>query len=132
MLKIKLARFGKKHQPHYRIVINEARDKRDGKYVAAIGYYSPTEQPKVLELDMTAYDEWTKKGAQPTETVAALAEYVRSGKTLETKKRVSKKKKAQQQESTSAEAPKKEVSAETAAEASAPETEKTAEVATTA
>lgn len=96
MLKIKLARFGKKHQPHYRIVINEARDKRDGRYVVSIGHYAPTQQPKVLELDLVAYDEWQKKGAQPTETVASLAARVRSGKPFEIKKRVSRKVKAKQ------------------------------------
>ena len=51
MLKIKLARFGKKHQAHYRIVVNEARDKRDGKYVALLGHYSPV-VPKKLEIDV--------------------------------------------------------------------------------
>ncbi len=73
MLKIKLARFGKRHQPEYRIVVNEARDKRDGAYVALLGTYAPTRNPKVLTLDLKAYDEWLKKGAQPTETVANLA-----------------------------------------------------------
>lgn len=86
MLKIKLARFGKKNQPHYRIVVNEARDKRDGKYVALLGNYSPSYQPKVLELDIKAYEDWIAKGAQPTETVAALYKRVKSGKSLPEKK----------------------------------------------
>lgn len=97
MLKIKLARYGKTHQPHFRIVINEARDKRDGKYVEAIGHYAPTQTPKILELDLEAYDAWMKKGAQPTETVAALAERVRSGKPHVAKTRISKKAKAKQE-----------------------------------
>ena len=80
MLKIKLARFGKKHQPHFRIVVNEARDKRDGKYVALLGHYAPTYQPKELTIDVKAYDEWLKKGAQPTDTVAALYKRFKSGK----------------------------------------------------
>lgn len=79
MLKIKLARFGKKKQPHYRIVVNEARDKRDGAYVDAIGHYAPTMTPKVLEIDMVKYADWRKKGAQPTETVAALVTRFESG-----------------------------------------------------
>jgi len=79
MLKIKLARFGKKKQPHYRIVINEARDKRDGKYVEAIGHYAPTMTPKVLVIDMVKYADWRKKGAQPTETVLALVTRLESG-----------------------------------------------------
>lgn len=85
MLKIKLARFGKKHQPHYRIVVNEARDKRDGKYVALVGHYTPV-APKQLEIDVKAYQEWVKKGAQPTETVASLFKRFQSGKPFPVKK----------------------------------------------
>jgi small subunit ribosomal protein S16 len=86
MLKIKLARFGKRNQAHYRIVVNEARDKRDGKYVALLGHYSPSYQPKVLEIDLKAYEEWLVKGAQPTDTVAALYKRVKSGKLFPEKK----------------------------------------------
>jgi small subunit ribosomal protein S16 len=91
MLKIKLARFGKRHQPHFRFVITEARDKRDGRYVANIGHYAPTQQPKLIKLDLKEYDEWVKKGAQPTETVSALAERLRSGKPFTKNKKPSKK-----------------------------------------
>jgi len=95
MLKIKLARFGKKNQAHYRIVVNEARDRRDGKYVALLGHYSPSYQPKVLEIDIKAYEEWIAKGAQATDTVAALYKRVKSGKLFPEKKaRLSKKAKA--------------------------------------
>ncbi len=79
MLKIKLARFGKRHQPHYRIVINEARDKRDGQYVVAIGQYAPTQNPKILVIDLDAYKSWLAKGAQPTDTVASLVRRYESG-----------------------------------------------------
>lgn len=85
MLKIKLARFGKKHQAHYRIVVNEARDKRDGKYVALLGHYSPV-APKKLEIDVPAYEAWVVKGAQPTETVAALFKRFKSGDLFPVKK----------------------------------------------
>lgn len=86
MLKIKLARFGKKKQPHYRIVINEARDKRDGRYVALIGHYAPTQTPKILSIDAEAYKSWLTKGAQPTDTVAALFKQFESGKPFSVKK----------------------------------------------
>jgi small subunit ribosomal protein S16 len=79
MLKIKLARFGKKKQPMYRIIVNEARSKRDGEYVASIGRYAPTENPKVLEIDLKEYAAWLAKGAQPTETVAALVKRFEAG-----------------------------------------------------
>lgn len=79
MLKIKLARFGKKKQPAYRIVVNEAKSKRDGQYTAMIGRYAPTENPKILEIDLPAFEGWVKKGAQPTETIARLVERYKSG-----------------------------------------------------
>ncbi len=79
MLKIKLARFGKKKQPHYRIVVNEARDKRDGKYVDIVGHYEPSLTPKTLEIDMPKVEEWLKKGAQPTDTVGSLITRFKSG-----------------------------------------------------
>lgn len=78
MLKIKLARFGKRKQPRYRVVIAEANSKRDSGYVAQLGHYSPTMNPKQLEIDMEAYQQWLQKGAQPTETVAALAKRLQS------------------------------------------------------
>jgi small subunit ribosomal protein S16 len=86
MLKIKLARFGKKNQPHYRIVVNEARDKRDGKYVALLGHYAPAQIPKILDIDVKAYQEWLKKGAQPTDTVNSLFERFKSGNPFPPKK----------------------------------------------
>jgi len=95
MLKIKLARFGKRKQPHYRIVINEARDKRDGSYVVSIGTYAPTQVPKILQVDMEAYKAWLVKGAQPTETVAALIARFETGTPFPPKKpQLSKKAKA--------------------------------------
>lgn len=92
MLKIKLARFGKKNQPHYRIVVNEAKSKRDGEYVAKLGEYAPTFSPKILKFDLVAYEQWLTKGAQPTETVASLAKRAASENPFPAKKaRASKK-----------------------------------------
>lgn len=70
MLKIRLTRTGKKHEPHYRIVVTEARSKRDGKSAAQIGHWHPTEDK--LVLDKKAYSEWIDKGAQPTPSVRNL------------------------------------------------------------
>lgn len=86
MLKIKLARFGKRNQPHYRIVVNKAREKRDGRYIAQVGHYSPAQTPKVLEIDVAAYKTWLKNGAQPTPTVAALFKRYQSGNPFPPKK----------------------------------------------
>lgn len=86
MLKVKLARFGKKKQPHFRIVINEDRDKRDGSYVAQVGIYAPAQTPKTLQIDLDAYRSWLSKGAQPTDTVAALVKRLESGNPFPPKK----------------------------------------------
>lgn len=72
MLKIRLSRTGKRHEPHYRIVVSEARSKRDGEQVDQIGHWHPRE--KKLVLDKKAYTEWMKKGARPTDSVRKLAE----------------------------------------------------------
>lgn len=76
MVKIKLTRTGKTHQPSYRIVAVEARSKRDGAYIEKIGHYNPV--TKKLVVDTTLYDSWIKKGAQPTQTVAHLVRRARS------------------------------------------------------
>jgi small subunit ribosomal protein S16 len=93
MLKIKLARFGKRKQAHYRIVVNEARDKRDGAYVESLGHYGPTQQPKLLELDLDRYQYWLEHGAQPTDTVAFLAKMAKNGGKFPKKKQKPSKKK---------------------------------------
>jgi small subunit ribosomal protein S16 len=87
MLKIKLARFGKRNQPEYRIVVNEAKDKRDGAYTALLGHYAPTQTPKLLKVDVELYRSWITKGAQPTDTVAALVKRFESGKPFPPKKK---------------------------------------------
>ncbi|MCD8484262.1 30S ribosomal protein S16 [Candidatus Woesebacteria bacterium] len=71
MLRIKLTRIGKKHQPQYRIVVTEKRSKRDGKYVEQVGFYNPLGD-KILSFEVDKYQSWIQKGAQPTDTVANL------------------------------------------------------------
>ncbi|MFH2085843.1 MAG: 30S ribosomal protein S16 [bacterium] len=72
MLKIKLARVGKKGQPQYHIVVVEDRTKSGTASVAKIGYYNPLTNPKDFRLDTTSYTNWIGKGARPTVTVRSL------------------------------------------------------------
>lgn len=72
MLKIRLSRTGKRNQPHYRIIVTEEHSKRDGSYIANLGYYIPYKNPAILKLDTKAYDEWIGKGAQSTKVVTYL------------------------------------------------------------
>jgi len=73
MLKIKLVRVGKKHQPSYRIVVVEAKSKLNGKYLDQVGFYNPLTEPHTVRLDKQKYSGWIEKGAQPTKRVRSLA-----------------------------------------------------------
>ena len=98
MLKIKLTRLGKKKEPRYRVVVNEARDKRDGEVVATLGHYHPAQIPKLLKIDLIEYEKWLVKGAKPTDTVAYLYKIAKEGKGFgEKKPKMSKKAKAKQE-----------------------------------
>ena len=70
MLKIRLKRMGAKKNPSYRIVVINSTTKREGKPIQELGYYNP--KTKVMQFDLASAQEWVKKGAQPTETVAYL------------------------------------------------------------
>jgi small subunit ribosomal protein S16 len=69
MLKVRLARIGKRGQPSYRIVVTEARSPRNGKVVDTLGWFNPLVKENGLSLDMVKYQEWIKKGAQPSDSV---------------------------------------------------------------
>jgi small subunit ribosomal protein S16 len=71
-VKIKLMRMGKIRAPYYRIVVADARTKRDGRAIEEIGKYHPTEDPSLIEVDSERVQYWLGVGAQPTEPVAAI------------------------------------------------------------
>lgn len=77
MLKIRLKRTGKRGQPHYRIVVVEAKKPRDGKTLEEIGYYNPRNNPSVFEVEKEKVEYWLSKGAQPSDTVAQF--FVKAG-----------------------------------------------------
>jgi small subunit ribosomal protein S16 len=70
--KIKLMRLGKMRAPYYRIVVADARTKRDGRSIETIGKYHPKEEPSFIEVDSERAQYWLGVGAQPTEAVAAI------------------------------------------------------------
>jgi small subunit ribosomal protein S16 len=70
--KIKLMRIGKMREPHYRIVVADARTKRDGRSIEAIGEYHPKDDPSTIKVDSERVQYWLGVGAQPTESVAAI------------------------------------------------------------
>mgnify|MGYP000824884227 FL=1 len=71
-VKIRLRRMGAKKAPFYRIVVADERYPRDGRFIEEIGYYDPTKEPTVVNLDADKAKTWLKNGAQPTDTVKVI------------------------------------------------------------
>ncbi|HEV3174307.1 MAG TPA: 30S ribosomal protein S16 [Actinocrinis sp.] len=71
-VKIKLKRLGKIRTPQYRIVVADARAKRDGRAIEEIGKYHPKEDPSFIEVNSERVQYWLGVGAQPTESVTAI------------------------------------------------------------
>ena len=74
MVVIRLARGGAKKRPFYNIVVADARERRDGRYLERVGFYNPMasggEQPLRVALDRVTH--WTGVGAQMSPTVKRL------------------------------------------------------------
>ena len=68
MVKIRLARYGAKKKPFYRVVAADSRSPRDGKFIDVLGTYDPTKNPAAIKLDKDKVKTWLDRGAQPTET----------------------------------------------------------------
>jgi small subunit ribosomal protein S16 len=73
-VKIKLKRLGKIREPYYRIVVADARTKRDGRAIEEIGIYHPKLDPSVIEVNSERAQYWLSVGAQPTDPVRHLLE----------------------------------------------------------
>jgi small subunit ribosomal protein S16 len=69
---IRLARFGARKQPHYRIVVIEKDRARNGRSVEVVGTYNPRTNPASVELKRDRIDYWTSKGAQLSDRVEKL------------------------------------------------------------
>lgn len=71
-VKIRLSRHGAKKRPYYRIVVADARNPRDGRFIEQVGTYDPLTPEATVKLDRAKVDGWLKQGAQPTQTVRNL------------------------------------------------------------
>src|ERR1700754_1644822 len=70
---IRLSRGGAKKRPYYKIVVADARNARDGKFIERIGSYNPLlakDDPERVKLDADRAKHWLSVGAQPTDRVA--------------------------------------------------------------
>jgi len=72
MLMIRLARFGAKKKPTYRVVVIDKERARNSRSVEVVGFYNPVSQPPVIDLNRERIEYWIKNGAQPSDTVSRL------------------------------------------------------------
>jgi small subunit ribosomal protein S16 len=72
MLMIRLARFGAKKKPFYRVVVIEKEKARDGRNIEVVGHYNPRSTPAAVQLDHARITHWVKVGAQMSGTVGRL------------------------------------------------------------
>jgi small subunit ribosomal protein S16 len=72
MVKLRLARFGAKKKPFYRIVAADAHGKRDGRFIEMVGTYNPLLDPPEVRLVEERIRYWLSVGAQPTDVVNRL------------------------------------------------------------
>ena len=83
MIKIRLRRVGAKKQPHYRVVVADARSPRDGRFIENIGHYHPREDPPAFTIREDRAIYWLQQGAQPTEAVVRMFDKLGTYKKLE-------------------------------------------------
>ncbi|KAM4065374.1 ribosomal protein [Hirsutella rhossiliensis] len=86
VVKIRLARFGRRNSPFYNIVVAQARTARNSLPLEVIGTYDPVPRPdpydasgklhKDVKLDTKRACYWIGVGAQPTDTVWRLLSMV--------------------------------------------------------
>ena len=74
-VRLRLQRHGRRKRPFYHIVAADSRSPRDGKFIEKLGTYNPMTKPATIDLDRMAAYDWLMKGAQPSNTVAAILRF---------------------------------------------------------
>ena len=98
MIKIRLARLGRKKRPFYRVVATNSRSPRDGKFLEILGTYDPLQEPSVVSINMEKLNEWVKKGAQLSNRVQKLTDPEKYAELVKDKPKRKPKKAAVEQE----------------------------------
>ena len=75
MVKIRLARRGRKKLAMFDVVVADARAPRDGSFIEKIGTYNPLTNPASIVLNNDRAFHWLMNGAQPSDTVKAMLSY---------------------------------------------------------
>lgn len=81
-LRIRLARYGAKKRPFYRIVVANSESPRDGRFLEIIGTYDPRQDPAVVTFKEDLLSLWVNRGATPTDTVASLLKQWKNSPTV--------------------------------------------------
>jgi small subunit ribosomal protein S16 len=71
-VKIRLARYGAKKRPYYRIVVADSESPRDGRFLESVGTYNPLQEPAEVSLKTDRIKYWMGQGALPTDTVKSI------------------------------------------------------------
>jgi small subunit ribosomal protein S16 len=71
-VRLRLTRVGGRKNPIWRVVVADARSKRDGRVIETVGHYNAQTQPSTITLDEERVRTWLARGAQPSETVRKL------------------------------------------------------------
>ena len=69
---IRMKRAGATKRPFYRIVVADSRFARDGRYIEQLGHYDPLTNPAKFVIDKDRFAQWIRKGAKPSEAIAAM------------------------------------------------------------
>ena len=72
MLSIRMTRVGSKKKPFFRVVVTEARAKRESEFIETVGTYNPRSKPAQVELNKERVQHWLGKGARPSDSVRTL------------------------------------------------------------
>ena len=69
---IRLARFGAKKRPFYRVVVIDKERAANGRNLEVVGHYNPLTEPAEVDFKHDRIEHWTKTGAQLSDRVAKL------------------------------------------------------------
>jgi small subunit ribosomal protein S16 len=72
MLSIRMRRTGSKKRPFFRVVVSEARSKKEGEFIEVLGFYNPRTRPATVEINKERFSHWIKSGARPSDSVRTL------------------------------------------------------------
>jgi small subunit ribosomal protein S16 len=76
---IRMQRAGSRNHPTYRLVVTDSRNRRDGRFIEKVGFYNPRSNPVLLQIDEERVKFWVERGAQPSDSVAALLKHQQAG-----------------------------------------------------